>query len=364
MSNDRGNKGLARRFVGYARDTGRPVNLALTAGLAVLWGCPLGTRAFGQLDSSCTIRVGAWIGGVGSDGSWRISNIAVLPDPMRAEATCSRPDVTLYGASAFFDILNGQVIAVDHIPLSPTPVPGVVSLSTPPNPVNLNLSSGSPTAQLSVTANFSNGGAAEVAARSQGTGYRSSNPAIASVGLNGLVTGVSPGTAYITATNQGATTVKKVTVARDFTSTTVEGFVQLPDGTGVNDAIVRATLGVETMTSGSGANAGHFSFALIDSPVEAQIVLRVLADVGNEAYLEERVIIPVANGITDAGIVVLDDTYDPFMDAIAREFAVYNNTYIDMINDAAAREFSVYNNAYQDQISDVIAREFSVYNEP
>lgn len=50
--------------------------------------------------------------------------------------------------------------------------------------------------------------------------------------------------------------------------------------------------------------------------------------------------------------------------AISREFSVYNNAFMDMIDDVVSREFSVYNDAFEDEISDVISREFSVYNDP
>lgn len=379
--------------------------------LFMLTLCGSASRTIAQqaLDENCTVTVsglsapvlprfsGSGAGGgsgcgSGSSGgriSWSVANVPAGPRPVRAETVCNRPGVTLYGASDFFDIAVGGSVCANNMRLGtsrPASVLGIRSGGV--SAINL---SGDNTGQISVIGSMTSGGglggavataadafAEDIAGtiantiefeedltlRSTGTGYASSNPSIASVDINGLVTGHAPGTVYITITNRGAAAVRRVTVSRGVTNTTIEGFVQLPDGTGVNGAIVRATLGLETATSSNGSSPGFFSMTLTDIPLDVSITIYVLADVDGQAYVEQLDLTPVPNGVTDAGIIVLDDIFDPFTDAIAREFAVYNNTFMDMINDVIAHEFSVYNDAFQDLISDMISREFSVYNAP
>lgn len=61
------------------------------------------------------------------------------------------------------------------------------------------------TEQLTVSAAFVGGTTSNVTAKASGTTYISSNPAVATVSVDGLVTAVGSGTAIITAQNNGAT---------------------------------------------------------------------------------------------------------------------------------------------------------------
>lgn len=65
------------------------------------------------------------------------------------------------------------------------------------------------TVQLAVTARYSDGSTSDVTGQA---GYASSDPSVAAVSASGLVTGVAPGAATVTATYQGQSAVASVTV--------------------------------------------------------------------------------------------------------------------------------------------------------
>ncbi|MGH8244812.1 MAG: hypothetical protein ACREUU_00090, partial [Gammaproteobacteria bacterium] len=69
------------------------------------------------------------------------------------------------------------------------------------------------TAQLTATAALPDGTAKAVTAQSTGTTYRTSNPGIANVSADGLVTATGPGTAVISAQNEGVLAAIFITVA-------------------------------------------------------------------------------------------------------------------------------------------------------
>jgi hypothetical protein len=68
------------------------------------------------------------------------------------------------------------------------------------------------TEQLAVSASFADLSTGDVTAAASGTTYRSSNPAVATVSANGLVTAVGPGSALIYALNDGAGGLATVSV--------------------------------------------------------------------------------------------------------------------------------------------------------
>jgi len=79
-------------------------------------------------------------------------------------------------------------------------VPGILTVTTP----NTTLSSVGATAPLIVTSTFPDGNQGDVTAATSGTNYTTSNPGVATVSLDGLVTAKSSGTAVISAMNEGA----------------------------------------------------------------------------------------------------------------------------------------------------------------
>ena len=153
-----------------------------------------------KLDENCTVSVLNRTVRVNADGSWVLPNVPANFGQVKARATCVKNGVTTSGESAFFTIpVNGAVNLPRIVLGSATPVP--VSLSLTPAP--LSLTTAGQTVQLVVTAAYPDGSSRDVTAASAGTNYTTSNPAIATVSANGLVTAVASGTAVIQATNDG-----------------------------------------------------------------------------------------------------------------------------------------------------------------
>ncbi|MBL6447185.1 glycoside hydrolase family 9 protein [Fulvivirga sp. 29W222] len=118
----------------------------------------------------------------------------------------------------------------------------VTGVSVAPNAISINLNQ---TAQLQVSVSPSN-------ANNKAVSWSSSNPAVASVNTNGLVTGLTEGAATITATTEdgGYTASSEVTVTTDTTPeeyalTTIingQGSIQLSPVGGIYDANTEVTL--------------------------------------------------------------------------------------------------------------------------
>ncbi|MGH7485863.1 MAG: hypothetical protein ACREMY_09720, partial [bacterium] len=100
---------------------------------------------------------------------------------------------------------NG-VIKVEDIDFQgPPPVPSSLSLTSP----QTSLTSIGQTVQLLTLANFSDGSSTDVTQGEKGTDYRSSNPSIAFVDANGLVSARGSGIVLVSAVNEGTLGVLK-----------------------------------------------------------------------------------------------------------------------------------------------------------
>lgn len=154
------------------------------------------------LDENCTISILNRTVRVREDGSWRIDNIPANLGRVRARATCVIDGVTVSGQSGFFNIEANVVNGFSgDIPLgvvAPIPESLLVTAATS------TLTSLGETAQLTVTALFSDDTTKDVTTGVTGTNYTVSNSAIATISPDGLVTAVSSGTALVSALNEGA----------------------------------------------------------------------------------------------------------------------------------------------------------------
>ena len=160
----------------------------------------LASHVFGQLTQNCVVSVLNRTVQVNTDGTWVLPNIPANFGPVRARATCVTGGVTTFGQSDFFTIpANGSTNVPAIVLGSTTPIPESVSITSP---VTMLTTAGA-TAQLKVSALYSSGTTQDVSAASAGTIYNISNPAIATVSTNGLVTAVSSGTAVVQAVNEG-----------------------------------------------------------------------------------------------------------------------------------------------------------------
>jgi len=161
-------------------------------------------RQQAQLNENCTVSVLNRTVRVNPDGSWVLPNVPANFGQVKARATCVQNGVTTSGESDFFNVPAGGAVNLPPIVMgSATPVP--TSLSATPAP--LSFDAAGQAAQLLVRATYPDGATRDVTAARAGTNYTTSNPAIATVGDDGLVTAVASGAVVIQATNDGATAI-------------------------------------------------------------------------------------------------------------------------------------------------------------
>jgi len=180
----------------------RALKIIRMVAAAILTLCAAGVAlAQGRLDENCTVSVLNRTVRVNPDGSWVLPNIPANFGPVKARATCVKDGVTTFGESDFFTVpVNGAVNLPAIILGATTQIP--VSLGI--TPATLSFTAAGQTAQLVVTATYPDGATGNVTAAGAGTNYTTSNPAIATVDANGLVTAVASGTVVIQVTNDGA----------------------------------------------------------------------------------------------------------------------------------------------------------------
>jgi hypothetical protein len=173
-----------------------PALLTVWAGGA--WLLPLAPAQ--PLNQNCVVAVLNRTVPVNADGSWVLPNVPANFGLVRARATCVTNGVTTFGQSALFSLAANATVNLPHIQLgSTTPIPSSITITAP----TTSLTAAGATTQLTVMAAYSSGPSQDVTAASTGTQYNASNPAIATISADGLVTAVSSGTALIQAVNEG-----------------------------------------------------------------------------------------------------------------------------------------------------------------
>jgi hypothetical protein len=143
---------------------------------------------------------------------------------VRARATCIEDSVTRSGQSDLFTVPTNGAVTIPEVFFDvAVPIPTALTLSAPTTV----LSSVGGTTPLTVTAIYSDGSTGDVTAGTTGTNYTISNPAIATVGTDGLLTAVSSGTVVLSAINDGALGLIRIQVVLS----------QDTDGDGIADDI-------------------------------------------------------------------------------------------------------------------------------
>jgi hypothetical protein len=177
-----------------------------TAAVAIL---ALTAPAAAQLDDSCVVSTLNRTALVQPDGAWVLPNVPASAGQVRVRATCVRDGVTSSGESDLFLVPASGVIRIPDIRFQDiTPIPVQLGLFAP----TPSLTSAGQQVQLTVTALYSDGSTADLTSSAAGTGYTSSNPAIAAVSANGVVTALVSGTVLISAQNEGALGVLRLLV--------------------------------------------------------------------------------------------------------------------------------------------------------
>ena len=190
--------------------TNHSFQIGLRTALAAL-AIPCGmTAAYGQLNQNCTVSVLNRTVPVNADGTWVLPNVPANFGQTKARATCVQNGTTIFGESAFFTIPANGAVNLPAITLGAvTQIPSALTI-TPAAPT---LTTAGQTVQLGVTATYPTSATKNITAASTGTNYTISNPAIATITANGLVTAVSSGTVVIQANNDGATAITTVSVS-------------------------------------------------------------------------------------------------------------------------------------------------------
>ncbi len=262
------------------------------------------------LDSRYTLFANGQAFRVDDDGLFVIPNITA-PDQFGTGGPGSRPDFVAddvisvvgvanidgqmkYATSGSFRVLNNGVAIVNSFTLSDTP---------PLFPKKLDLDAAASvlqpeaTTQLAATAIQFDDTENDVTPVAAGTTYRVSSTDFITVDEAGVLTALQNGVAVVTASNQGVTSAKRVTIASDTISTTIEGFVRDAEGNPVAGVVVTTTAFGGTATT----DANGFFTLVLTLPSTTNFV--TLVTTVGEDELDSGLIPVVADGITDAGIL-------------------------------------------------------------
>ncbi len=162
-----------------------------------------------QLNQNCVVAVLNRTVQVNANGSWVLPNVPANFGLVRARATCVQNGITTFGQSALFSLSANGVVNLPHVQLGNiSPIPTTLTIAAQTTA----LSAVGATVQLAVTATYATGPTQDVTQGSSGTQYNVSNPAIATVSANGLVTAVSTGTVAIQAVNEGTSGIIDIQV--------------------------------------------------------------------------------------------------------------------------------------------------------
>src|SRR5579864_7928385 len=165
--------------------------------------------AWGQLDQTCTVSALNRTAPVDANGVWILTNVPAGQGQIRVRATCVANGVTRSGQSSLITIpANGVITVGDNSFAQLTPIPTQLTLTAP----IISLSTAGQQVQLTATATYPDASQADVTPGTTGTGYRSSNPAIATVDPNGVVTALLSGVVMISALQEGALGVLRLQV--------------------------------------------------------------------------------------------------------------------------------------------------------
>lgn len=162
------------------------------------------------LNEHCIVAVLNRTAQVHADGSWDLPNVPANFGTVRARATCVEGGQTLPGQSEPFFIQSNRMNAIPQIVLGPTtPIPNQITLTAS----TTTLSQAGQTVQLTVTGQYADGSSQDIGNSATGTQFLVSNPQLATVSANGLVTALQSGTVLIQAINEGAQGLLSVSIA-------------------------------------------------------------------------------------------------------------------------------------------------------
>jgi len=158
-----------------------------------------GTSRAQTLDTTCVVSLLNRTAKVQEDGSYRLFNVPAGLGKARVRVNCVDEGGIRYGESALYDIAPDEGTGIGPIQFQASPaVPTDLTVTSP----NALLTSAGATTQLTVTATLPDGTTRNVTSALSGTGYLSTNSAVATVSPDGLVTAVASGRVLITASQE------------------------------------------------------------------------------------------------------------------------------------------------------------------
>lgn len=285
-----------------------------------LWALSMAVASAEVFDKDWTLSIAGQTIIPDEGGAFEISNI-VTPDQFGEDGPGSIADflsddflrltgykaengqVTRYVWSRPFQIRDGEKFLIRQADLtfSDTPLPEVEFLRVTGS--RDLLTEIGQTVQMTTTAFFADDTLArddnpnmDVTPRVEGTVYRTTNPRIATVARDGLVTARGFGTVLITAVNNLVSASYELNIER-IPTTTVEGIVRQSDQTPVSGAMVEVS-GVTTTTNSVGR------FVVADVPFEVPNLDVVVTAAG---VVTNRSVEPIADAISDVGIILLGE---------------------------------------------------------
>jgi hypothetical protein len=177
-----------------------------------------------KLGKNCTATVQNRTVQVNADGTFSIPNIPVDTGLYRVRVTCRQPDgTTVSGQTPFVTFTPNGITSLGHIQFGDfQQIPTSLEIFA----FNTSLTNKGDTSQISVKGHMPDGSFKNLTEHDQGTTYTSSNPAIASVSQDGLVTALKRGKVIISAKNEGL--LGTINFSSDFPEDT--------DGDGIPDA--------------------------------------------------------------------------------------------------------------------------------
>lgn len=285
------------------------------------------------LDDSCTVTVNGQTVQVNADGSFVVPNVAAADlfgaggpgtppdflsdDFFRLTGVCTGGPSPVYVLSQCFRIQRGQSFQVGALTFLNSPIPGLTSIRATPGAATLT-TVGQQTV-INLTGMFNDGSSGPVDPNLHcPTTFRTSNPAVVKVApnptnaLQGIATAHGAGTAIITASVEGVTSVTSITVSLGDPLTTVTGIVQTVNGDPVDGAMVRfvvngALISGMGVTGPPGQAPGQFIVSGVATqlgPISAYATATITGTPRSGVSLSKT---PVPGGFTDSGIIMLDN---------------------------------------------------------
>ena len=264
------------------------------------------------INDGTSVRIGSVSSVASPDGFFLLEGVPVTNGQVAVRYATVVDGEEFYGRSVFVNVEEDQYTPLWEFTHPFNFVFGQVQV---PSPVDLSIAGdalvlepGQQT-QLIVTGQMSDGTLADLTLRAEGTTYRSSNPAIAGVGQNGLITANARGTAFITASNQGNSTTRRIDVTESIVSTTIVGHAQFEDGSPAAGAEVTLLVFGGTTTVSSD---GVFSLPVQIPTADTQnLTITATLAVGEQQFLASVSGLTPTSGFTDAGVLTLRPLCDP-----------------------------------------------------